>query len=119
MNRIITGRVSSNTADKTIVVTVSFRNVHPLYKKQYTRHRKFMAHDSGNEARIGDLVSIRESRPISARKRFTLDKILERAEAGFEEKIAMADVPIKELEKKEKPAVPKKSAAKPNQEENK
>jgi hypothetical protein len=88
------------------------RQTHPLYKKQYTRHRKFMAHDEQNQARIGDLVAIQESRPVSARKRFVLDKIIERAGAGFEEKDAAADVPMEELEKKQPP----KTTAKPKTE---
>ena len=99
MKRIIRGRVYSDKGDKTIVVRVVMRQTHPVYKKQYTRHRKFMAHDEKNEAKAGDLVTIRESRPISARKKFMLDKIIERAAAGFEESDASADVP-KELRAK-------------------
>lgn len=94
MRRQITGTVASDKGDKTIVVRVSMRKTHPIYKKQYTRQRKFMAHDEKNEARVGDLVTIRESKPISARKRFILDKILERAHVGFEEAVAVADVPL-------------------------
>ena len=103
MKRIIRGRVYSDKGDKTIVVRVVMRQTHPVYKKQYTRHRKFMAHDEKNEAKEGDLVTIIESRPISARKRFVLDKIVERAGAGFEEADAAADVPLEELVKKEQP----------------
>lgn len=103
MRRIITGRVSSDKGDKTIVVKVEMRKLHPLYKKQYTRHSKFMAHDEKNEAKVGDLVDIRESKPMSAKKRFTLERIVERAAAGFEESVAAADVPLAELEKKEQP----------------
>ena len=78
MAKIITGVVTSDKADKTIVVTVRSRKTHPLYRKQYTVDRKFMAHDEKNEAKIGDKVSIIECRPLSARKRFTLSKIIER-----------------------------------------
>ena len=109
MKRLIRGRVYSSKADKTIVVRVVMRQTHPIYKKQYTRHRKFMAHDAKNEAQTGDLVVIRESMPVSARKRFVLDKIVERAAAEFKETDASADVPLDELEKKQKP----KPAAKP------
>ena len=112
MKRLIRGRVYSNKADKTIVVRVVMRQTHPLYKKQYTRHRKYMAHDEKNEAQTGDLVIIRESKPISARKRFTLDKIVEKAGAGFKETDAAADVPMAELEKKQQPKKPVKPAAK-------
>lgn len=111
MKRIIRGRVFSNKGDKTIVVRVVMRQTHPVYKKQYTRHRKFMAHDESNEARVGDLVTIRESRPISARKRFVLNKIVERAGAGFEETDAAADVPLEELDKKEQPKMAPKTKA--------
>ena len=109
MKRVITGVVSSDKADKTIVVRLAIRKTHPLYRKQYTRHQKFMAHDQDNQAKVGDLVMIRESRPHSARKRFVLDKIIERAQAGFEETDAQADVPIEELEKKERPPVKTKA----------
>ena len=112
MQRIIRGRVHSNKGDKTIIIRVVTRQTHPIYKKQYTRHRKFMAHDENNEARMGDLVTIRESRPISSRKRFVLDKIIERAAVGFEESDAAADVPMDEIEKKEQPKVAKKASAK-------
>jgi hypothetical protein len=81
-----------------------------MYKKQYTRHRKYMAHDTKNEAQPGDLVIIRESKPISARKRFTLDKIVEKAAAEFKETDAAADVPMVELEKKQSPKTPGKQA---------
>lgn len=117
MKRTIRGRVASAKGDKTIVVRVVMRQTHPIYQKQYTRHRKFMAHDEKNEAREGDLVIIRESRPISARKRFGLSKIVEKAGAGFEESDTTADVPIAELEKKQQPKVANKpKAAKPKEE---
>ena len=112
MKRLIRGRVYSDKGDKTIVVRVVMRQTHPLYKKQYTRHRKYMAHDAKNEAQVGDLVIIRESKPISARKRFTLDKIVEKAGAEFKEADAAADVPIAELEKKQQPKKPAKPVAK-------
>jgi small subunit ribosomal protein S17 len=103
MKQIIKGTVHSDKADKTIVIRVVMRQTHPIYKKQYTRHRKFMAHDEKNEAKVGDLVTIRESRPISRRKKFVLDKIIERAEVGFEETDTTADIPMEEIEKKEHP----------------
>ncbi|HCM51760.1 TPA: 30S ribosomal protein S17 [Candidatus Saccharibacteria bacterium] len=93
MARLILGIVSSDKSDKTIVVTLSRRKTHPIYKKQYGVSRKIMAHDEKNEAKVGDKVMIRESRPLSARKRFVLDKIVEKAHRGFEEADATADVP--------------------------
>lgn len=78
MAKTITGTVSSNKTDKTIVVTVRTKKTHPLYRKQYVASRKFMAHDEKNEAEVGDRVTIVETRPISAKKRFRLDKVVER-----------------------------------------
>src|SRR5437899_2506244 len=78
MAKTIIGTVSSDKTDKTIVVTVQSRKTHPLYRKQYTVSRKFMAHDEKNEAQVGDKVAIVETRPLSARKRYTLDRIIEK-----------------------------------------
>jgi small subunit ribosomal protein S17 len=78
MAKTITGVVSSDKTDKTIVVTVQTRKTHPLYRKQYTVSNKFMAHDEKNEAQIGDKVEITETRPMSARKRFILSRIIEK-----------------------------------------
>ena len=79
MAKTLTGTVSSVAADKTIVITVQTRKTHPLYKKQYTVTSKYMAHDENNECQIGDRVAIVETRPLSARKRYKLNTILERA----------------------------------------
>lgn len=78
MAKTLTGIVSSDKADKTIVVTVHTRKTHPLYRKQYSVSKKFMAHDEKNEARVGDKVEISETRPQSARKRFALSKIVDK-----------------------------------------
>jgi small subunit ribosomal protein S17 len=80
MAKTIIGIVTSNKTDKTIVVTTHTRKTHPLYRKQYTVTTKFMAHDEKNECQPGDKVSIVETRPLSARKRYTLEKILEKPE---------------------------------------
>lgn len=79
MAKTMTGIVASNKGDKTIIVLVSTRKTHPLYKKQYTMGTRFAAHDEKNEANEGDKVIIEETRPISATKRFKLRKIVERA----------------------------------------
>lgn len=79
MARTLIGRVSSDKADKTITVTVVTSKTHPIYKKKYSVSTKFMAHDENNEAKVGDKVVISETRPLSARKRFVLDKVVERA----------------------------------------
>lgn len=79
MAKTLQGVVSSDKADKTIVVTVTTRKTHPIYKKKYSFSKKFIAHDEKNEAHSGDTVVIGETRPLSARKRHTLVKIVERA----------------------------------------
>jgi small subunit ribosomal protein S17 len=79
MARSLIGTVASDKADKTIVVAVATRKTHPLYKKQYTITTRFAAHDEKNEAKAGDKVEITECRPLSASKRFTLTKVIERA----------------------------------------
>ncbi len=78
MAKTIIGIVSSAKSDKTIVVTVQTRKTHPIYRKQYSVSSKFMAHDEKNEAQVGDKVSIIETRPLSARKRHTLERIIEK-----------------------------------------
>lgn len=87
MAKTFVGVVSSDKADKTIIVKVATRKTHPIYKKQYTSTKKFMAHDEQNDAHIGDKVTISETRPLSARKRFTLDKVLERAAISHVEEL--------------------------------
>ncbi len=78
MARTFFGTVSSSAPDKTIVVTVRTRKTHPIYRKQYTVSKKFLAHDEKNVAQVGDKVSITECRPISARKHFRLARIIEK-----------------------------------------
>jgi len=77
----LVGRVVSYKMDKTVVVRVERTKRHPLYGKVITVSKKFMAHDPKNECRVGDLVRIIESRPISRRKRWVVVEILERAQA--------------------------------------
>ncbi len=87
MARTITGTVVSDKADKTIVLQTTVRKTHPIYKKQYLRTTKFIAHDPKNQARIGDLVRIVETRPISKRKTFKLDKILTKTEIAADQTV--------------------------------
>lgn len=86
MAKTIIGTVSSSKSDKTIVVTVRERKTHPLYRKQYTVTKKFMAHDEANDAQVGDKVSIVETRPISRHKSHKLDQVIERAGVTHVEK---------------------------------
>jgi small subunit ribosomal protein S17 len=77
--RVLTGIVVSDKGDKTIVVRVETLVKHPLVKKYIRRRKKFMAHDPQNECGMGDTVQIIEHRPLSARKRWHLVKIMEKA----------------------------------------
>lgn len=73
------GVVTSNKMDKSIVVRVDSRKKHPLYGKFMQHSTKFMAHDETNQCGIGDTVRIQETRPLSARKRWRLVEVVERA----------------------------------------
>lgn len=77
--RIFTGVVVSEKMNKTITVSVSTRQLHPLYKKYITRSKKYKAHDETNDAHEGDKVRIIESRPISKNKRWRLIEVVERS----------------------------------------
>jgi small subunit ribosomal protein S17 len=68
--RILTGKVTSSKADKTITVVVERKIMHPMYKKFVTKSKKFSAHDSENKFKVGDVVNIQECVPISKNKRF-------------------------------------------------
>jgi small subunit ribosomal protein S17 len=68
--RILQGVVVSDKMDKTIVVQVERRVMHPIYKKFVRRTKKYAAHDEGNVHKIGETVRIQECRPISKRKRW-------------------------------------------------
>jgi len=70
--RILQGLVVSNKSDKTIVVSVTRKFMHPIYRKFITKSKKYHAHDEGNIASIGESVSIVESIPISKLKRWKL-----------------------------------------------
>jgi small subunit ribosomal protein S17 len=73
------GRVVSNKMNKTIVVAIERKIMHPLYKKVYVKTTKVMAHDENNECNIGDIVKIMETRPLSRHKRWRLVEIIQRA----------------------------------------
>ena len=84
MAKTLTGIVTSSKRDRTITVTVTSRETHPIYGKQYTINRKYQAHDEKNEAGEGDKVVIIETRPISKTKSFTLASIVEKARGSVE-----------------------------------
>ena len=73
------GTVVSSASDKTIVVRVDLVKIHPRYKKVIRRSTKFHAHDETNEAKVGDLVKIVETRPLSRMKRWRLQEIVRAA----------------------------------------
>jgi small subunit ribosomal protein S17 len=90
MAKTLTGIVTSDAANKTIAVTVTSRETHPIYGKQYTVSRKYAAHDENNEAKIGDKVVIVETRPVSKSKAFKLETILEKSRGSIELKDEVA-----------------------------
>ncbi len=77
--RELTGVVVSDKMDKTITVVVETYKKHSLYGKRIKHSTKFTAHDENNEAKIGDKVTIMETRPLSKNKRFRLVKVVEKA----------------------------------------
>jgi small subunit ribosomal protein S17 len=77
--KTLVGTVVSNKMEKTVVIRIERRTLHPLYKKYITRTKKLKAHDEGNLCQIGDLVKIIESRPLSKDKRWSLLEVLEKA----------------------------------------
>ncbi len=92
MAKTLTGVVTSDVANKTITVTVTSRETHPLYGKQYTVTRKYLAHDENNEANKGDKVIISEVRKVSKRKAFKLISVIEKARGTVELKTDVIEV---------------------------
>ena len=78
--RVLQGVVVSDKADKTVTVRVERRVAHPLYKKIIVRSKNYAAHDASNRFKVGDVVNIRECRPISKRKRWEV--VVNAASAG-------------------------------------
>ncbi|HBT39627.1 MAG: 30S ribosomal protein S17 [Thermotoga sp. 50_1627] len=75
----LTGTVVSDKMDKTVVVRVTRWLEHPVYKKRIRRSKKYHAHDEHNECKVGDVVVIEETRPLSRTKRWRVVEILQRA----------------------------------------
>jgi len=73
------GRVVSDKMDKTVVVQVTDLKSHPLYKKVIQHRVRFKVHDEGNECKVGDLVRIMETRPLSGDKRWRVVEVVEKA----------------------------------------
>jgi small subunit ribosomal protein S17 len=97
--RELVGRVVSDRMDKTVMVAIQSLRRHRLYQRTMRLTKKFMAHDEPNECRVGDLVRIQESRPISRHKHWRVVSVLERAaERGkaveLPVAVAPADMPV-------------------------
>jgi small subunit ribosomal protein S17 len=76
----LTGVVSSDKTEKTVTVSVTRQEKHPLYKKYIRKTTKLLVHDEKNECKLGDEVSIKEVRPISKRKRWMVVQVLRKAQ---------------------------------------
>ena len=79
LRKVRIGTVISNKMDKSILVAIQRREAHPIYKKYFKKTTKLMAHDDKNECGLGDVVKIMETRPLSARKKWRLVEIVEKA----------------------------------------
>ncbi|PKL08726.1 MAG: 30S ribosomal protein S17 [Spirochaetae bacterium HGW-Spirochaetae-7] len=77
--QVLQGVVVSDKMEKTIVVEIVSRKLHPLYKKYLTRSKKVKAHDEANDAKMGDTVRVVSCRPLSRDKRWRLVEVVERA----------------------------------------
>ena len=96
MAHTLEGIVTSDKRDKTITVSIVSRETHPLYRKQYTKTRKYTAHDEKNAAHVGDRVEIAMTRPLSKTKAYTLVKILERSHGTVELKSDVNEIELPE-----------------------
>jgi small subunit ribosomal protein S17 len=74
--RRLVGRVVSNKMQKSVVVAIELRKLHPIYKKVVKETKKVMAHDESNALEIGAVVRVVESRPLSRRKRWVVEEVL-------------------------------------------
>jgi small subunit ribosomal protein S17 len=84
---LLVGKITSDKMDKTVVVAVEVLRTHRLYGRTIRRTHKFKAHDPNNQYHVGDLVEIRESRPLSREKRWAVTKLLK----SGQEEIPIAD----------------------------
>ena len=121
LRRSTQGVVVSNKNDKTIVVLVETHKKHAKYGKRVKYRKKYYAHDENNEAKVGDTVTIMETRKLSATKRFRLvsiDKVAElsvkEAEKELKEEVLTGEIAVEEVE--EKPAAEKEVAEEVKQE---
>ena len=83
--KVFVGKVLSDKMDKTVVAQVEYLQKHPLYGKYVRKRKKYKAHDEKNECRVGDVVKIIETRPLSKEKRWRVIEIVRRSELSGEE----------------------------------
>ena len=114
MAHTLIGTVTSDKRDKTITVSIVSRETHPLYRKQYTKTRKYTAHDEKNEAKVGDVVQIEMTRPISKTKAYTLVKVIEKSRGVVELKDNVNEIELPEKVGADEIAKAKKGSAEPN-----
>jgi small subunit ribosomal protein S17 len=74
-----TGVIVSDKMDRSILVAIERKVAHPIYRKYFKKTTKLMAHDENNECKVGDIVKIMETRPLSKRKKWRLVEIVEKA----------------------------------------
>ncbi len=79
LRKVRIGTVVSNKMDKSIIVAIERRVAHPIYKKYFKKTTKLMAHDENKECKLGDVVRIMETRPLSKNKKWRLVEIVEKA----------------------------------------
>ena len=77
--KVVRGQVTSNKMQKTLVVVVQRKVRHPLYEKFVSKTTKLYVHDENNEGRVGDIVEVMQTRPLSALKRWRLVRVVQRA----------------------------------------
>ncbi len=100
------GKVVSTKMQKTIVVEVEMRKAHPKYKRIVRTTKKFYAHDEQSSARMGDVVRIRETRPLSKLKRWSLEEIVRRSSLGQIEDAALPAKPGRQAKRASKEKKP-------------
>jgi small subunit ribosomal protein S17 len=93
--RRLVGRVVSDKMDKTVVVAIERRKLHPIYKKVVKTTKKVMAHDESNSIQVGALVRVVESKPLSRHKRWVVEEVLQ--EKGGEVLTALPDEQVVEV----------------------
>ncbi|MCY3804757.1 MAG: 30S ribosomal protein S17 [Candidatus Saccharibacteria bacterium] len=115
MSNFKTGKVIQTVNQKTITVLVINYKNHPLYRKRYIASKKYLVHDPDNKAKLEDMVSIKQSRPISKRKTWVLDKIINQSDSKINpQSKANTDKVTKASEKSElKSTKPKTQISKP------